>query len=765
MSNEPVLSMEIPELLQTHFNHLHQGSGISMEVIEERGYKSVLAEVELIKLGFAKSQYRKLGILIPLWGVDGQKIGYTYRPDNPREDSRSRKIKYENVKGSSLRLDCLPSCQENLGDPAIPLWITEGLKKGDALVSHGLCAVVLSGVWGFKGRNSLGGVTLLADWDHIALDGRRVYIVFDSDVAVKPQVQQALLRLVEHLRRRRAEVFEVLLPSSTGEKVGADDYLLSHSVDELLTLAKNALDIEPAPFADIAGILKSIENGTVTPKVAVSELRYLPHTPIPVRRNLISQVVLGTLEQRGKFIRSVSERFYFDATAKQLVHLDSFEFGVLLNELFGLNQTEPEFKYCLADAHNRAHRSEEAEVCQLAFYSPTGNVLYVDRFDGRMYRLNGQKIELVDNGTDGVLFMSQLAWRPYYLVDPDPDAELIARLLIDDIPFQRDSSTPLTPDEQRMVLLLWILSLFFGTILPTKPILVFVGVKGSGKTTAERRVLCFLFGPDVDVTALEREKEDAFISTITYNPLVVLDNLDGKISWINDRLATAASGTLIQRRRLYTTNELATFRPRAFLAITTRTPHFRRDDVADRLILLNVSRLESFKTEKELLTAVDSCRNQLWTELLATLNMVVGNIGKVEGAPAAPFRASDWANLCWRIAQIQAVGSNFDAILHKLCLQQSTFLLEDDPAYACLKVWLEDERNQGREVSARELYTELSQIAQQEQIDWPYRNALSLAKRIRNVESNLRQLCQLTIRPTARGRLIYAFKPETGVMT
>jgi hypothetical protein len=93
-----------------------------------------------------------------------------------------------------------------LGDPSTALSITEGIKKGDALATHNLCAVVLPGVWGFKGKNTLGGVTFLADWDYIALKGRKVYIVYDSDVTLKPQVQSALWRLTEHLRRRGADV-------------------------------------------------------------------------------------------------------------------------------------------------------------------------------------------------------------------------------------------------------------------------------------------------------------------------------------------------------------------------------------------------------------------------------------------------------------------------------------------------------------------------------------------------------------------------------
>ena len=175
-------------------------------------------------LGFAPAQCRAPGLLLPLWTPDGSNGHYVYRPDNPRvyDDKRrgrladgtyhQRVIKYELPKGAAVRLDCPPTCRPLLSDPAVPLFITEGQKKADALASRGACAVALLGVWNFKGRNDFGGTTLLADFDYIALDNRPVYLVFDSDVMSKTGVRAALERLTEHLQRKRAAVRTIYLP-------------------------------------------------------------------------------------------------------------------------------------------------------------------------------------------------------------------------------------------------------------------------------------------------------------------------------------------------------------------------------------------------------------------------------------------------------------------------------------------------------------------------------------------------------------------------
>jgi len=152
-----------------HVDHLKH-SAISLEVISQRGYQTVVDRKQLEALGFSKQQCHVPGILIPLWGVGGDGIvGYQFRPDNPRLNSKGKPIKYETPKGATNRLDCPPSCQKHLADPNVPLWITEGMKKGDALVTLGECAIDLTGVWNWRAKNSFGGITVSADFDSIAL--------------------------------------------------------------------------------------------------------------------------------------------------------------------------------------------------------------------------------------------------------------------------------------------------------------------------------------------------------------------------------------------------------------------------------------------------------------------------------------------------------------------------------------------------------------------------------------------------------------------
>ncbi|NLD74854.1 MAG: DUF3854 domain-containing protein, partial [Chloroflexi bacterium] len=176
--------------------HLAQlrASGIADEVMLERGYRSAPSSRYRKALGFRGPKTRP-GLLLPLWTVDGAVAYCILRPDEPRRNRDGKPIKYETPAGAAMRLDCPPRCREGLGDPAVPLWITEGQKKADALASRDQCAIALLGVWNWRGKNALGGTTVLADWEYVHLKGRDVRLAFDSDVVTKEQVQKALARL------------------------------------------------------------------------------------------------------------------------------------------------------------------------------------------------------------------------------------------------------------------------------------------------------------------------------------------------------------------------------------------------------------------------------------------------------------------------------------------------------------------------------------------------------------------------------------------
>jgi Domain of unknown function (DUF3854) len=209
------MSFDDPFLAPRHMKLLHERA-IADDVTRERGSYTEAAPPNLAGIGFKPAQRRK-GLVIPLHSVRGTIEGHLLRPDEPRSETtkggKIRIIKYEMPKGWRMILDVPPRCRAALGDPKTYLFITEGPLKADSAASKGLCCIALLGVWNWRGTNEQGGKTVLADFESIALNGRSVFIVFDSDVTQKRQVRGALLRLKSLLESRGATVNIILLPA------------------------------------------------------------------------------------------------------------------------------------------------------------------------------------------------------------------------------------------------------------------------------------------------------------------------------------------------------------------------------------------------------------------------------------------------------------------------------------------------------------------------------------------------------------------------
>lgn len=212
-------------LAERHLRELSEASAIAAEVIADREYRTVTDPRELQRLGFADWQALP-GLLIPLHGPDGSNGRYALKPDKPRIRD-GKPCKYEAQAGKPNCLDVPKRCQAAILDPSVDLFITEGIKKADALATIGKCVIGITGVWNWQK-----GHELIPDWEPIlpSLEGRRGFVVFDSDAVTNPNVRLAEDDLaINFLEHRGADAYVIRLPSGpNGEKQGVDDYLAAH---------------------------------------------------------------------------------------------------------------------------------------------------------------------------------------------------------------------------------------------------------------------------------------------------------------------------------------------------------------------------------------------------------------------------------------------------------------------------------------------------------------------------------------------------------
>jgi hypothetical protein len=270
-----------PNLL-THHRAQLEASRISAQVYAARGVRSITSAAEALTLGFTRAQAQIPALLIPLFNVAGEAAGSQIRPDSPRTRA-GKPIKYESLPGVPSVLDVHPLCRERLADPTVRLWITEGVKKGDALVTAGEVAIALNGVYGWRGRNRNNGLVAHPDWESVPLNGRDIVLVFDSDLRTNRNVASALGRLKRFLESRHARVRIVYLqPGAEGSKVGVDDFLVNGgSLEQLLAEPR-----EPAPETGIMATVTTVGGlghpYKVTP-YGIEMTKFVKGEPVDVR--------------------------------------------------------------------------------------------------------------------------------------------------------------------------------------------------------------------------------------------------------------------------------------------------------------------------------------------------------------------------------------------------------------------------------------------------------------------------------------------------
>jgi hypothetical protein len=464
----------------------------------------------------------------------------------------------------------------------------------------------------------------------------------------------------------------------------------------------------------------------------------------------VRNVIVKDMLDRGTFYHDHRQGYYFWGENKRLIALDDHdkELSLLLDK-YGLNATEKPHSYMAEALHVESlERGAPTRVHRFTWFDRDAFTLYLYNHASGVYRITADGVELVDNGTDGVLFLYDRRNEPFSLAEDAASCEgLFHEAITSKINFATDGR--LTVDDQQAVFNFWLLSTFFGTLLPTRPLLAFIGPKGSGKSHTLRKIGVLQFGPRFEVKNLP-DKEDAFDAVTTNTHFAAFDNADSKVDWLPDRLAICATGGSVPKRVLYTTNTLIDFPITCFVGITSRTPHFQRDDVADRLLIHRVRRFNDgeFISEEELLRAVVENRDRIMTDIVQQLQDAIKALWATAGRSyKTAFRMADWATFALRLADAEGTRAPTEALFAKLCAEQDAFTLEGECLVDVLSYWLDVKTNPGREVDAATLFEELKSLAAMNKLKWTYTSPRSLAQRLRNVLHNLKAAFRVEVVP------------------
>lgn len=491
--------------------------------------------------------------------------------------------------------------------------------------------------------------------------------------------------------------------------------------------------------------------------------------------------------------------YFFDNEEKQLMDVESDEFYFYVRDRFDIPKKdyEPEVKDTIRTYINRHEARIEAHT--FAYFDKRSDKLYISDHDNGIYVLDGKRIRHIDNGTDGVFFEFNSDFTPF-----DIDVEnlegvnyferevktkialgdkiklnlgkrknlgfnwfefakedsLLRRYVVDIASFA-ETEKNVTATEQKILLVTYFYSLFFESLMTEKPIVCFVGLKDSGKSTIGSLIGRILFGEKFQCRHCPDNTRD-LNTIIGENYYMLFDNVDHFVkSEIIDALCIAATGGTVERRKLYTDREIVKIRPHIYLGITTREAKFKRDDLISRLILFNTQKITKRIQKEKFYRDVEENRNKIMEEVLVNLNPIITLLKRQKHySPSCTFRVADWETFGRKIHTSFPWSLYFKLIMDVMNEAKDKFALEDDPLYALLEDIVIANGEAIEDKSASELYIKLEKHAEElkmKDFSRRYKSSISLGKRIKNVQDELRRVFYVEIRKGSSNVKLYSF--------
>lgn len=544
------------------------------------------------------------------------------------------------------------------------IFAAEGEKDVEALEKLGLTATCNSGGAG-KWKNSYSET----------LAKSQVIVIAHKDEAGRNHAQLVAGKLHE-----KVESIRVLeLPDRDGQKVkdAADWISAGGTSEELMALVAAASAWEPPkPEAQVKASGDGTDQAETTEiQAEFWKLSQDANLDRAQRFKLMAGVVLDFLHRRGRFFfhadhKDFATAMFFDSRRKLLLQLASDEFQSWLSMYIGMNRTEPAFKFIFAALEDETLTGQTTGLQPEMFWAAQPGVIYLSNGDGQAVKITPGRVQLVENGTDDILFPAGFTLRPWTLTDPKDPVESCR--LFNDI--------KATAQHAKDLLRLWLCSL--PTNQRCKPPLTLAGEIGSGKTRLAVG-LFELLGITPRVSAITKNGEDDFWTELNGGGLVCFDNADTRIDWLADSLAAAATDVNRTKRQLYTDNKLIQQRARAWVVITSSNPLFASDPgLADRILVIRLERRTQETAESALSDEIGRNRDTGLSWIAETLSKALAEKELVTGT--LNRRHPDFATFAVKIGK--AIGRESEAVQALLAAEsdKSQFNLENDDFGATL---------------------------------------------------------------------------------
>lgn len=462
---------------------------------------------------------------------------------------------------------------------------------------------------------------------------------------------------------------------------------------------------------------------------------------IEQKKKQISNNIINIFREIWVFYKTKNlEFYYFDNNERKLFKIKSDEFKFLLNQYFEINGSTDYYKYTIEEisSHISAY-GKEVNIYDFSYYDLQTNTLYVYNNWVKIIKITKDNIGEVENWYNWIIFDKKTINEEWNLVrnqNINWHFEKV-REILENINFDIDSN--ISKKDYIFMLENYIYSLFFPDILNTRPILAFIWNKWSWKSFFLKLLLYIFYWKDSSLSNLPSNDEE-FKNSLMNNYLYFIDNLDDNITKTKiDILCSVATWIWIKKRVLYTDNTELNFKVNSFLAITSRTPRFKRVDLNERLLIIKLMSLEKYTSETELFSKIN--RSEMMTYIVYNLHKLLANIDSMKYY-TSNFRIADFANLMLNFKIDNKSESQIKNILELFTREQEEFSMETDPLIDLLEMIVHDKQNHQKVLrfTSSELHRKLREFSSAtywiawERIPYSIKSPIALWKKLSEIQ-------------------------------
>jgi hypothetical protein len=253
-------------------------------------------------------------------------------------------------------------------------------------------------------------------------------------------------------------------------------------------------------------------------------------------------------------------------------------------------------------------------------------------------------------------------------------------------------------DDDFDVLVGWIVAAMLPEI--AHPILMLGGGQGTGKTTAARMIVGVLDASDAPTRTQPRDVE-TFALSVAASWATVFDNVSKIPEWWSDALCKTVTGDAFTKRKLYADRELSVVSFRRPVAITTIDAGALRGDLGDRLVLVELERIDDKSRRSE--TAILDRHAEALPRLLGAFCTLLSRVLRTR--PTVQLdelpRMADFARVLAALDEIRGTRSLATYLGQRERIADD--VVQGDSVGSAVAEWLEETRGTIHTLTMKEL--------------------------------------------------------------